>query len=78
MLPFCYLRPTRLQEVVDLLEEHGAAARVLAGGTDLVVDLHYGKSIPRVVIDIKRTRDLRAVITEADGWLTISATVPLS
>ncbi|MBV8969629.1 MAG: FAD binding domain-containing protein [Verrucomicrobia bacterium] len=78
MLPFRYLRPTRLQEVVDLLEEHGAAARVLAGGTDLVVDLHYAKSIPRVVIDIKRTRDLRAVITEADGWLTISATVPLS
>jgi carbon-monoxide dehydrogenase medium subunit len=76
--PFRYLRPTRLQEVLDLLEEHGAAARVLAGGTDLGVDLHYGKSKPRVVIDIKRARDLPPVITEADGWLTISATVTLS
>jgi CO/xanthine dehydrogenase FAD-binding subunit len=76
--PFRYLRPTRLQEVIDLLEEHGTAARLLAGGTDLTVDLHYGKSTPPVVIDIKRAADLSPFITEADGWLTISATVPLS
>jgi len=76
--PFRYLRPTRLQDVTDLLEEHGAAARLLAGGTDLTVDLHYGKSIPPVVIDIKRAADLSPVITEADGWLNISARVPLS
>jgi CO/xanthine dehydrogenase FAD-binding subunit len=76
--PFRYLRPTRLQEVIDLLEEHGANARLLAGGTDLTVDLHYGKSFPQAVIDIKRARDLAPSITEADGLLTISATVPLS
>jgi CO/xanthine dehydrogenase FAD-binding subunit len=75
---FRYLRPSSLQEVIGFLEEHGAGARLLAGGTDLTVDLHYGQSIPQVVIDVKRASDLSPVITEADRWLTISATVPLT
>jgi CO/xanthine dehydrogenase FAD-binding subunit len=64
--------------VIDCLEEHGADARLLAGGTDLGVELHYGKSAPRAVIDVKRATDLSPIITEADGRLTISATVPLT
>jgi len=75
---FHYLRPTSLREVIALLEEHGTGARLLAGGTDLTVELRYGKSLPRVVIDVKRASDLSPVIAEADGSLTISATVPLS
>jgi len=76
--PFRYLRPTSLREVIAFLEEHGAGARLLAGGTDLTVELRYGKSLPRVVIDVKRASDLSPVIAEADGSLTISATVPLT
>jgi len=76
--PFRYLRPTSLREVIAFLEEHGAGARLLAGGTDLTVELRCGKSLPRVVIDVKRASDLSPVIAEADGSLTISATVPLS
>jgi CO/xanthine dehydrogenase FAD-binding subunit len=76
--PFRYLRPSSLQEVIGFLEEHGAGARLLAGGTDLTVELHYGQSLPRAVIDVKRASDLSPVIIEADGWLTISATVPLA
>jgi CO/xanthine dehydrogenase FAD-binding subunit len=75
---FRYVRPTRLQEVIGFLEEYGAAARLLAGGTDLTVDLHYGKIAPRLVIDVKRAGDLPPIITQANGWLTISAAVPLS
>jgi len=76
--PFRYLRPTSLREVIAFLEEHGAGARLLAGGTDLTVELRYGKSLPRVVIDVKRASDLSPVIAEADGSHTISATVPLT
>ncbi|MGA3307016.1 MAG: xanthine dehydrogenase family protein subunit M [Xanthobacteraceae bacterium] len=72
------MRPTSLQEVIGFLEEHGAAAVLLAGGTDLIVGLRDGKIAPRVIIDVKRTSDLPPIITEADGWLTISATVALS
>ena len=78
MRSFRYLRPSNLQEVIGFLEEHGAGARLLAGGTDLSVELHYGQSLPRAVIDLKRANDLSPIITEEDGWLAISATVPLT
>ena len=78
MRPFRCVRPTRLQEVIGFLEEHGADAALLAGGTDLVVGLRDGKIEPRVIIDLKRTSDLPPNITKSDGWLTISATIALS
>jgi len=78
VLPFRCIRPTRVEEVIDLLEQHGEAAALLAGGTDLVVALRDRKIVPRVVIDLKRTNDLPPVISAVDGWLTIGATVPLS
>jgi CO/xanthine dehydrogenase FAD-binding subunit len=76
--PFRWVRPTVLQEVIDFLQEHGAAAMLLAGGTDLVVGLRDGTVTPRVIIDVKRTTDLPPVIAQADGVLTISATVAMS
>ena len=36
---FGYRAPTRREELLSLLSEHGAAARVLAGGTDLMGDV---------------------------------------
>jgi carbon-monoxide dehydrogenase medium subunit len=61
-----------------LLQEHGTAAMLLAGGTDLIVGLRDGTSAPRAVIDVKRAKDLSPVIVEADGFLMISATVAMS
>lgn len=78
MRPFRYVRPIRIQEAIGFLEEHGAAATLLAGGTDLIVGLRDGKIAPRVIIDLKRTRDLPPIIAEADGCLTISATVAMN
>ena len=78
MQPFNYVKPTRLREVIGLLKEHGASVRLLAGGTDLTVGLRHGEIAPRMVIDVKRTVDLPPTISQADGWLTISATAVLS
>lgn len=78
MQPFHYVRPNFLKDVVSLLEEYGASARLLAGGTDLTVGLRHGKIRPGVVIDVKRVVDLPPMIAKADGWLTISATAVLS
>ena len=78
MRPFRFVRPPRLQEVIGFLEEYGAAAALLAGGTDLVVGLRDGKIKPSVIIDLKRTSDLPANIIESDGWLTIGAAAALS
>ena len=54
MQPFAYARPATLAEAVDLLVRHGGGARVLAGGTDLVIRLRDGSYAPSVVVDVKR------------------------
>jgi carbon-monoxide dehydrogenase medium subunit len=70
---FTYLRPRSLGEVVDALVEHGPAARLLAGGTDLIVRMRTGHTQPAVVIDVKRVPELTAAITTIDGVVRIGA-----
>lgn len=53
MRRFAYERPTNLAEATSLLAQAGAAARLLAGGTDLVVGLRDDSIRPEVVIDLK-------------------------
>ena len=53
MRRFAYERPGTLAEVTHLLAEAGGEARLLAGGTDLVVGLRDGSIEPAVVIDLK-------------------------
>jgi len=73
MHTFAYARPATLAEAVALLDAHGPDARLLAGGTDLVIRLRDGTARPRVVIDVKRIAELRPAITEDGGRLVISA-----
>jgi carbon-monoxide dehydrogenase medium subunit len=74
MQPFAYARPSSLAETVALLQAHGPAARLLAGGTDLIIRLRDGSARPSVVIDLKRVAELRPSIRVVDGRLSISAT----
>jgi carbon-monoxide dehydrogenase medium subunit len=77
--PFAYARPATLAEAIDLLREHGAAARVLAGGTDLVINLRDGSARPAVVMDVKRIPELAPGIrAAADGTLVIGATTTMT
>lgn len=73
MHPFAYARPTTLAEAVALLELHGPAARLLAGGTDLIIRLRDGTVRPGVVVDIKAIAELQPVIRNDGGRLAISA-----
>ena len=73
MHTFAYARPTLLAEAVALLEEHGSHARLLAGGTDLIIRLRDGTARPGVVIDIKRIAEMRPSIREEAGCLLIGA-----
>lgn len=73
MRAFAYERPNRLAEAVALLAEHGPDARLLAGGTDLIIRLRDGSIQPRLVIDAKRIAELDGRIREGDGRLTIGA-----
>jgi CO/xanthine dehydrogenase FAD-binding subunit len=78
MHTFAYARPTSLAEAVALLEAHGPDARVLAGGTDLIVRLRDGSAAPAVVIDVKRIAELRPGIREVDGRVVIGATTVMT
>lgn len=73
MHTFAYARPATLAEALALLETHGPDARVLAGGTDLVIGLRSETIRPAVVIDLKRIAELRPVIDEDGGVVTVGA-----
>ncbi len=60
---FDYLEPTSLEEAVSLLAEHGDRAKLLAGGTYLLVQMKQEHKSPAVVINIGRLPELRGA-----GW----------
>jgi len=78
MQPFAYARPASLAETVALLDRLGPEARLLAGGTDLIIRLRDGTVRPSVVVDVKRVAELRPGIREAGDRLVIGATTVMT
>ena len=76
MKPFEYARPGSVDEAVDLLAKHGDRARVLAGGTDLLVQLRVGAREADVVVDVKEIPELNEIRYDANSGLTLGAAVP--
>ncbi len=64
---FEYLSPPTLPEILGLLRTYGDRARILAGGTDLLVQMQEGDVKPQVVIDLKRIRELQGFSHLPDG-----------
>jgi carbon-monoxide dehydrogenase medium subunit/xanthine dehydrogenase FAD-binding subunit len=65
MKPFTYIVPGSVREAVAALHECGGTARVLAGGTDLLVEWRRpGVRMPGVVVDISRIESLRKISLE--------------
>jgi carbon-monoxide dehydrogenase medium subunit len=74
MQAFEYARPGSVAEAVALLAQHGAGARILAGGTDLVIGMRNGEIRPTVVVDLKRVAELAPALRFDAGGLRLSAT----
>jgi xanthine dehydrogenase iron-sulfur cluster and FAD-binding subunit A len=71
MKPFEYIAVETIADACAVLAEHGAEARVLAGGTDVLIELRRGsRKTPRVVLDISRVAELARII-ESDGHIAI-------
>lgn len=70
-----YMKPQSAAEASKLLAANEGAARVLAGGTDLLVQMKSGMIAPDMVVDIKHL-DGMGDITPEDGGLRIGAGVP--
>jgi len=72
MRAFAIAQPEDLSEAIELLAGE-PAARLLAGGTDLIIGLRDGSIEAPLVIDVKRIRELDASIANAGGGLVIGA-----
>jgi CO/xanthine dehydrogenase FAD-binding subunit len=62
------------RHALALLAEHGPSVKILAGGTDLLVDLKSAPHVPQVIVDISRATDLKSIAV-TDAGLSIGALV---
>ena len=62
-----YFNVTKIDEVLDILSERGARARIVAGGTDLILELERGvrKGIDTLV-DVTRVPHLKQIVMDED------------
>jgi carbon-monoxide dehydrogenase medium subunit len=63
-----YEAPESLEGAVALLAGARGEARVLAGGTDLLVQMRADMVDPELIVDIKKIKETRAVTEEKGGW----------
>ena len=75
MPQFDYVAPTSVDEAVKALMA-APAARVLAGGTDLIVQLRAGRVRPDAVVDVKRVPGAIGIRREPDGVYVVGAATP--
>ena len=71
-----YHRPTSVDEAVGLLGRYKDKARILAGGTDLLVQMRGGRYQLDAVIDGKHIAELNEITHDPVGGLTVGASVP--
>ncbi len=70
-----YMAPGTLDEAVKAFAEADGAARILAGGTDLLVQMRAGMIEPGLVVDIKKIPEMTAVTENPDGSMVVGAAV---
>lgn len=63
-----YHTPATLDEALHLLAQHGSDARLIAGGTDILIELERKIRTPRVLIDITRIAELDRIRLEMDTF----------
>ena len=70
-----YLAPSTLEEAVSAFAAASGAASILAGGTDLLVQMRAGVRKPGTIIDIKKIPELTAIEDLGGGAFRIGAAV---
>jgi CO/xanthine dehydrogenase FAD-binding subunit len=78
LLPkFEYFAPKTMEEACSLLAKYKGEARVLAGGTDLLVQMKNREVIPRYLINIKDIPNLDYIRYDDKEGLRIGALTPI-
>ncbi len=73
MIRFDYLEPTTLKKAFSLLEKHGDDARVIAGGTSLLIMMRQRLLTPKVVISLARIPKFGRIAYNPKDGLRIGA-----
>jgi carbon-monoxide dehydrogenase medium subunit len=79
---FAYVKPRSLAEALDVLEQHGEGAKLLAGGQSLIASLNLRLSSPEVLVDLSGLDDIKGISIQNDkvriGALTTHRTIEQS
>jgi CO/xanthine dehydrogenase FAD-binding subunit len=73
---FSYEAPTTVADAVKLLAAGGSNARVLCGGTDLLIQMRNAVRKPLVLVDVKLIPEMRQISYDAKTGLRLGAAVP--
>lgn len=72
-----YTRPRDLTEALEFLSKNGDGSTIVAGGTDVMVDLRSGELKTRHLLDVHRLEELQGIRLEGNN-LRVGAAVTLS
>ena len=78
MEPFEYVKPASPAEASAILAAAGNTARILQGGTDLIIRMRGDFIHPKVVVDLKGLPGMREVTFNPDDGLTLGAAVTMN
>ena len=78
MQAFEYAAPESAEEVIKLLAGKNGDARILAGGTDLIVQLREGRRKAKLVVDIKNISEFTNITFDSTRGLRIGAAASCS
>lgn len=70
-----YHTPTTVTDALGLLRQYGDQARIVAGGTDLILDMQNGNHAPvQALVDVTHIHGLADIRAE-EGWIVLGAAV---
>ncbi len=72
-----YIRPRTLTDALAFLSENAPDTTILAGGTDVMVDMRSGELNARYLLDVGRLEELRRIEID-DGNLTVGAAITIT
>jgi 4-hydroxybenzoyl-CoA reductase subunit beta len=70
---FEYLRPKTLAEGLAALAEHGPDAKIMSGGSDLLINMKFRLDTPKYLVSFNDVAELKSIETLPDGGMSLGA-----